>query len=150
MAVTIGTDSYGDEAGLEAYATKRGVTIVGDKSVLLIKAMDWLESLDFLGVKYIYTQALQFPRLPTPYDVDAGTVPPEVINAQYAAALLIDSGEDLNPVIEPAIKRENYGRTAVEIEYQDNASPINSYPQLTRLLKRHLANTGGQFRVTRG
>lgn len=139
MAVTIGTDSYGDEAGLQAYADARGVTVAGDKTQLLYKAMDWLEIQPYLGVKYNYSQPLQHPRTPTLYDVTAGTVDPDIIKAQYVAALLIDAGQDLNPVVKPARKRVGAGRNAIEVEYQPYANDRNTYPELQSLLRRHLA-----------
>lgn len=146
MAVIVGTNSYGDEAGLAAYAAARGVTITGDQTVLLIKAMDWLEIQPFTSEKYAWDQALQFPRLYTFYDVVAGVVPPEIIIAQYAAALLIDSGEDLNPVVGREKKSVGAGRNAITVEYMDNASSTSTYPQLTKIIARHL---GGDNMVVR-
>lgn len=149
MAVVIGTNSYGDEAGLQAYADARGVTILGDKTQLLIGAMDYLEIQSYKYRKYDYDQALQFPRSQTTYDVDLGTVPPEVITAQYVAALLIDSGEELNAVVERSTKMEEVFQ-AVSVEYMDNAAETNYYPQLTKLLARWLAGGSGTFTVSRG
>lgn len=148
MAVVVGTNSYGDETGLQAYADARGVTISGDLTQLLIGAMDWLEIQAYKYFKYSSDQVLQFPRSTTTYDVDAGTVPPEVIVAQYVAALLIDGGEDLNPTVERAVKEEEVFQ-AVRTEYMDTASETTRYPQLTSLLRRWLASTGGSFEVIR-
>lgn len=149
MAVIIGTNSYGDEAGLQDYADARGVTISGDKTQLLIKAMDWVEIQCYRFRKYEDDQALQFPRDQTFYDVDIGAVPPEVITTQYVAALLIDSGENLNPVIERAVKEEEVFQ-AVRVEYQDNSAEKSQYPQLTLLLKRWMSGGSGSFEVIRG
>lgn len=148
MPVIVGTDSYGDETGLQAYADARGITIIGNLTVLLIKAMDWIEIQSYKYQKYESDQALQFPRSTTMYDVDLGTVPPEVIRAQYVAALLIDSGENLNPVVKRSVKRiEVY--QGVKKEFMDNAEETSSYPQLTRLLYRWLTGGYGSFEVSR-
>lgn len=148
MAVVIGTNSYGDETGLQAYADDRGITITGDLTQLLIKAMDWVEIQSYKWQKYDAGQSLQFPRSSTYYDVDAGTVPPEVITAQYVAALLVDSGEDLNPVVGRAKKMTDVYQ-AVKTEFMDNANETSMYPQLTQLLSRWLLSSGGSFTVTR-
>jgi len=150
MTVTVGTDSYVDESTLTAYATARGLTLTEDTTELLIKAMDWLEIQPFTGTRYEYDQALQFPR--SNYNIyegdTAGEVPQEIKNAQMVAAILVDNGYDLTPVVGRAIKREKID--VIEVEYQDQANDTNLYPQLTFLLKRFLSNTGGSFEVMRG
>lgn len=149
MAVTVGTDSYGNETGLAAYATARGITISGDATELLYKAMDWLEYQPFKNEKYDYDQALQFPRLPNQYwegDTE-GEVPDDIVTAQYIAAILIDDGNDLNQVVGRATKREKVD--VIEVEYKDSSNDSPYYPQLTRILSRFLASTGGSFIVSR-
>lgn len=150
MAVTVGTDSYGDETGLQDYADARGVTIAGDLTQLLIKAMDYIESRQYTGNRYDLTtpQPLEFPRDWTPLYVPLGTVPQDVITAQYVAALLIDSGEDLQPVVGRALKRQRV-EGAVEREWMDNASETKRYPQLSALLGQFMASSGTSFAVVR-
>lgn len=144
MAVIPGTDSYGDETGLAAYAAARGITIVGNQSQLLIKAMDWLESQGWSGQKYLLTQPLEFPRYPLVYTDDtAGVVPARIIKAQYMIALLIDGGDDMGAVLDRAIKRENIARTATEVEYQDNSGAGKIYSQLLGLVGRYMSGGGG-------
>jgi hypothetical protein len=84
---------------------------------------------------------LQFPRSVTPYDVDYGVVPPDIIIAQYIMALLIDAGEDLTPVVEREIKLERL-EGAVINEYMDNASSSSSYPQLDSILNKYIKVNG--------
>lgn len=147
MTVTIGVDSYGDEDGLLDYATNRGITISGDKTQLLILAMDWLEIQQYLGVKYEEYQQLEFPRTHYIYGDIVGDVPNDVVTAQYVGALLIDSGEDLNPVVERATKVEKVD--VLSITYMDNSNETNSYPQLYSLLANYLSNSGMEFQVSR-
>ena len=52
------SNSYVSEADLSTYATDRGVTVAGTASVLLIKAMDYIESQPFKGAKGSDAQAL--------------------------------------------------------------------------------------------
>jgi len=72
MAVTIGTDSYGDESGLDAHATRYGITIslpTGStltlaqyKTTLLYRSMDYLETRKFKGLNH-HPTAYQLPRM---------------------------------------------------------------------------------------
>ena len=137
MAITVGTNSYVTEAELTTYATDRGITIVTvDKTVLLIKAMDYLETRQFIGTKTVYNQPLQFPRIlcgdvypfnqyplnqyPQNYhnnmlcEYDSLTVPTPIKNAQMIAALLIDSGYDLQSTLGQAVKRKKLATMEIE------------------------------------
>jgi hypothetical protein len=133
MAIVVGTNSYVTEAELQAYADERGITIAGTLSQLLIKAMDWMEIQKYKGQKYSESQALEFPRNFTRYDVDSGDVPPDVKEAQYVAALYVDGGNELNPAVGRATKKEKVD--VVEVEYMDNASSTTTYPRLYDILR---------------
>lgn len=127
MAVIVGTDSYVSEVELNAYAVARGVTLTGDLSILLIKAMDYLETRNFIGIKSNTTQPLQWPRLTCNYGAlcewGADTVPAPIKNAQMVAAILVFNGHDLQPVLGRVAKREKVD--VLEVEYADN-SPLHS------------------------
>jgi len=141
MAIVVGENSYNTEAELVEYATARGLTISGDTEQLLIKAMDWLEFQPFIGVKYVSTQDLEFPRYPS------SDVPAKIKKAQLVAAMLIDSGEVLFPVVDRATKREKID--VLEVEYMENASETKRFPELSLLLREFL--TGSlSFMVSRG
>jgi len=141
MAVIVGTDSYVSEDELAAYALARAVAIVSDKTVLLYKAMDWLEIQPYLYDKTDSTQDLEFPRN------DETTVPANVEKAQMVAALLIDGGATLLGTVERAVKREKVA--SLEVEYMNNTGETAHYPELTLLLREWLANSGS-FVVARG
>lgn len=150
MTITVGTNSYVTEAEFTTYLLERGYTLSGDYTaeVLLIRSMDWLEKQSFNGYKYEEFQALELPRLPTLYGDVAGEVPDDIKEAQMIGARLIDEGNDLMPVIERAVKREKVD--VLEVEYMDNASSSNSYPELSYVLKDYLSSTGTSFRVSNG
>ena len=151
MAIIVGENSYVTEAELATYATDRGITIAGNTSVLLIKAMDYIEVQNFKGTKTVYNQPLQFPRIlcqsylnyprytgfntyyQQPCEYDSETVPNEIKKAQIIAALLIDGGYDLQPVIERSVKREKVD--VIEIEYMDNANSSAQFSALSAILK---------------
>jgi hypothetical protein len=131
MTITIETgtgdnpaaNSYVTEAELTSYAGARGVTLQGDPATLLIKAMDYAETLSFPGQKASETQPLQWPRKNVrldSYAVPDNMIPAALKNAQLITAVAIDQGRDPLAPIEPGIKRERVD--ALEVEYQDGAS----------------------------
>ena len=124
--VTVGVDSYVDETELQNYATKRGITIAGDKTVLLYKAMDYIETRPYKGAKTDPSQPLQFPRN------GETTVPQNIKTAQIVAALLTDTGVDLLAPVGRAVKRKKVD--VLETEYMDNAAESTKYTQLDLLL----------------
>ena len=127
MALVVGTDTYKTSTELTAYATARAITILAaDKDIILLKAMDYIESRIYSGYKTDSTQALEFPR-----NGDE-TVPAKIGQAQMVAALLIDSGVNLFSAIERGIKREKVD--IIETEYQTNAAEYTRYPELEVLL----------------
>lgn len=142
MALVVGTNTYVTVAELTAYASARAITIVNDEEILLIKAMDYIEIQSYWGTKTDEDQDLEFPR-------NGDTVVPEKIKtAQIVTALLIDSGEDMFPTSEQAVKREKVD--IIEIEYQDFTNSLKNYPQLNKLLTPFLSSSGGSFVVSRG
>lgn len=143
MALVVGTDTYVTEAELTAYATARGITILAsNKEIILLKAMDYIEIQSYWGTKTDPDQELEFPR-------NGDTVIPEKIKtAQIVTALLIDSGEDMFPTSEQAVKKEKVD--IIEIEYQDFTNSLKNYPQLNKLLIPFLSSSGGSFLVSRG
>lgn len=126
MALVVGTDTYNTIEELTAYATARGITLALDEEILLIKAMDYIESRSYWGYKTDSEQELEFPR-----NGDE-TVPAKIKKAQLIAAIIIDSGVDLFAPIERGIKREKVD--IIETEYQTNAAEYVRYPELEALL----------------
>jgi len=125
--ITVGTNSYVTEAELTTYAGDRGITIVGGLSVLLIHAMDYLESRAYAGYKTDEEQALQFPR-------GGDTIVPQGIkNAQCIAAIEIDKGNDLQESQGQIIKREKVG--VLETEYADYSQSGQVFTKLNDALR---------------
>ena len=142
MAIVVGVNSYVTELELTTYAADRDITISGNTETLLIKAMDYIEIQSYWGSKTDEDQDLEFPR-------NGDTVIPEKIKtAQIVTALLIDSGENMFPTSEQAVKREKID--IIEIEYQDFTNSLKNYPQLNKLLTPFLSSSGGSFVVSRG
>lgn len=99
-----GANTYGIVADARTYAANRGVTLSTDDNVVgiqLINAMDYLESLKYLGRMVSYTQSLQWPRQGLYYDPDtpvpSNVIPPNLINAQYQLCIEQFNGIELQP-----------------------------------------------------
>ncbi len=143
------SNSYVSEADLTTYATDRGVTLSGTEAVLLIQAMDYIESQPFKGYKYTSEQALQWPRGGVTidgYDVDVDEIPQLLIDAQCEVAIGIDGGTNPLANVERATKSEKVD--VIEVEYMDGARDAvylaAAESKLSKLLK---AGSGGMSAV---
>lgn len=134
MAIAVGTNSYITEAELTTYGLDRGITITGDLSILLIKAMDYIETRRYTYSKYDSAQPLQFPR-----SNGDGTVPSDIKKAQCIASILIGQGYDLQPVIDRETKSEKVG--ALEIVYKDNSEASAHFTALTDILRLYTTSS---------
>ncbi len=116
------SQSYASEAAFASYALDRGVSVSGTDTKLLITAMDYLESKDFIGDKATRDQALQWPRVNAAMDgyyIDYDAIPQLLIDAQIEIALSIDAGVNPLSTVERETKREKVD--VIEVEYMDNA-----------------------------
>lgn len=151
-SIVTGANSYVSEAELATYEADRGLTISGDPLALLIQAMDYLETLYYIGTKKTSDQPLQWPRTSVYIDgylFAPDAIPQELKNAQMALAVSIDAGTDPMATLERATKREK--ADVLEVEYMDNASSVAIITSVNRLLRKLLAGgTGGSsYRVVR-
>lgn len=154
MTITVGTNSYVTISEFEDFATDRGYTLNAstdaEKEALLIRAMDYLESQDFIGKKAESTQSLQWPRTNVyidGYRVASDSVPVEVENAQMAIAYDMDQDYDPLGVVDPAVKREKVD--VLEVEYQDGALSKSISPLSAFFLKKITIGGGGSINVSR-
>ena len=142
--LTVGTDTYIVEADFVAWATARGFQLELEPAIGLTRAMDYLSLQPWTGERTDAYQALDFPR-----DGEWG-VPQPIIRAQCELALLYDSGTDPMSPVGPDVKREKVD--VLEIEYQDGAGSVTSYPVIGKLLSQWLplSRGGVNFDVRRG
>ena len=151
--VVAGANSYVTEAELTTYAADRGVTLTAATDVLLIKAMDYIESLAFIGDKHKESQPLQWPRDEVYIDryyIERETIPKELKNGVYTAALAIDAELDPLRIIERATKREKVD--VIEVEYMDSAASETIVRTISAALYKILrpgGHGGSSFRVVR-
>lgn len=127
--IIVGENSYVTEAELTTYSADRGITLTGSPDVLLIKAMDYLDTQNLI--------------VPDP-------VPEQIKTAQLVAAMLIDSGEDLLAPQGQRVLSESVAG-AVSVSYSDSGRQSTYYPQLAALLRPYLGSAGGNtFSIARG
>ena len=122
--IVAGANSYASEAELTAFAAERGATLTGAADVLLIKAMDYVESFRkaFQGSKVDAAQPLQWPRSGAyvdGYPIPTTEIPVDLKRAQMQAAIESDS-TDLNPNTGQAVKREKVD--VIEVEYESGGA----------------------------
>lgn len=152
--IIVGTNSYVTEAELVTYAADRGVVLNGTPSVLLIIAMDYLESLEYKGVKTDPEQALQWPRkyvAITNYNgcscadayIDSTTVPQDIKNAQMALAMQIDEGNNPLATSTQQVKSETVG--PLSVTYMDGSTSVPYLKTVRVLINKYLLNGSGGF-----
>ncbi len=148
------SNSYVSEVDVTTYATDRGLTLTASADVLIIKAMDYLETLNYIGDKQTEEQALQWPREQVYIDdfyIEPTTIPQELKNAQMSLCMSIDAGTDPMAIVPRATKKEKVD--VLEVEYMDNAASKAIVTSVNRMLSKLLKGGGAastQFNVSRG
>jgi hypothetical protein len=124
-SIVTGANSYATEAQFNVHAAARGIALTGDNGTseqLLILAMDYIESQNFIGAKLTKDQPLQWPRsgaVVDGFDVEETEIPDDLIFAQLEAAIAIDAGNNPMAPKSRETKREKVGD--IEVEYSDGA-----------------------------
>jgi hypothetical protein len=102
-SIVTGANSYVTLAEFKSWADARGITYGTDAAVeaQIVRAMDFIETLTFKGLKKDQYQPLQFPRVHLVIDgfeVHSETIPEELKTAVFEAVKLeIDGDSKLNP-----------------------------------------------------
>ena len=143
-SIVTGANTYVSEAQFTAWLTARGMAIPSDPAAILLRAMDYLETLPFVGYKRTREQPLQWPRTGVVIDgfvYAENEIPTDLQLAQMFTAAAISDGVDPMGIVEPWIKRERVG--AVEVEYMDGAG--QSSARSISLSMTKLLRTGGGY-----
>lgn len=150
-SIVAGANSYVSEAELTSYAGDRGVTITGDEEELLIRAMDYVESLNFIGIKLTQDQPLQWPRANVVIDgyyVYTDVIPNELKKGLMETALSIDNGEDPLANVPRQKSSVQVGDLAVTYEKGQATTTVR---KISASLKKLVTSMGGaSFKVDRG
>jgi hypothetical protein len=103
----------------------------------ILKAMDYIESLNFMGIKYTREQPLQFPRdrlFIDGYSVEANEIPKELKEALYNATKADHDGDLATQPVERQTVKEKIGD--IEVEYKSNSSMRRQTPGLSNALRK--------------
>jgi len=134
-----GANTYITLDEFKAWADARSVSYSSDGHVTenILRAMDYIEELMFIGVKETRDQALQWPRVDVVIDgyaLDVGDIPKELKNAVYELVkAIIDGDNKLNPV-ERQVTKEKVD--SLEVTYKSNAGMQRHTPAVTRALRK--------------
>lgn len=143
-----GANSYVSVLELQTYASERGITLTGDEEELLIKAMDYIESLNFIGRKRTQDQDLQWPRdyvYIDGYCFPSDEIPKELKKAQISVAVAIDEGNGPLTVLERTTKRESVG--PISVEYSDSANATSVDRNINVNLKKLISGGVSGYNV---
>ena len=148
----LAANSYVSEAELVAYAAARGITLTVSAEQLLIKAMDYIESLSYISEKKNCKQPLQWPRCFSYYSYNCCSylegIPKELKAGQMEAAIAISQGND--PLQDSPIGVKRKKLEGLEIEYKDGGSSVIVNKRILTSLRRLLASGGYQLPVRKG
>lgn len=131
-------NSYASEEDLASFAEIRGIELPDKITPLLIKAMDYLEGLDWVGSKADPRQALAWPRVNVvldEHDFPPDVVPRQVVTAQCMLAVEAIDGDLLSSVREAAVKTERVeGAVTMTYAVADGEVFTPSYPAVMAIL----------------
>lgn len=133
-----GANSYASEEDLLSFAELRGIELPEKLSPLLIKAMDYLEGLEWVGSRVKPRQSLSWPRLNVVldgHDLPPGELPQQVITAQCMLAVEAIDGDLLASTREAAVKTERVeGAVTMTYAVADGEVFTPSYPAVMATL----------------
>lgn len=141
--IVSGANSYVSTTELSTYAANRGLTIAGDTTELLIQAMDYIESLEFIGIRWTKDQPLLWPRVYVYIDgyyQDVTHIPIQLKEGQMEVALAIDAGNGPLIDLDPQVSRERVGD--LEVEYMKGTFSVTTVRKINAKLRKILANGG--------
>ena len=150
-SVVTGANSYVTLAEFKAWADSRDISYNADDNVLeaqILRAMDYIERLYFIGNKANENQLLQWPRteaLIDGYYADATEIPKEVKIAVYEATVVEAAGYSELEIQSRKTLRERVGD--IEVQYADNSENRTITPALQYALNRIVQPAFQVFRV---
>jgi hypothetical protein len=145
------SQSYATAQDLKDYAKARSATVPGgtnDLEVLLLKAMDYLESKDFVGDRRTKTQALKWPRIYAEVEcwpIRSDEIPRQLVQAQCALAIEAQT-TDLLPTVQAnasgAITQETVGPITTVYANPGSVQRVPAFAKADALLRTLLKRSG--------
>lgn len=134
-------DSYVSVADYEAWADARGIEY--DDTQLesqILRAMDYIETLRFIGQKSTKAQPLQFPRVGVVvdgYELDYNEIPAQLKKAVFESVKAESEGVSQLANIERRTMREKVGE--IEVQYAENSNSTTSVIAINKALYKLIA-----------
>lgn len=135
-----GANSYITANEWDAWATARGISHSHSTTAIehfILRAMDYFETLNFLGRKATDSQPLQWPRVEVvidTYSIDSDEIPLEVKKAVYELVKLESDGDSKLTPQDRQAEKEKIGE--IEVTYSASASMRRSTPAVSYALKK--------------
>jgi hypothetical protein len=134
-------DSYVSVADYQTWADARGFEY--DDTVIesqILRAMDYIETLRFIGQKSTKAQSLQFPRVGVVVDgfeLDFNEIPEQLKKAVFESVKAESEGVSQLANVERRTVREKVGE--IEVEYAQNSNSVTSVIAINRALHKLIA-----------
>lgn len=134
-----GANSYSSVADFKTWADARGITYGTDAKIgeQMLRSMDYLETLDYQGLKSDENQALQWPRdqvFIDGYSVDSNEIPKELKYALYECIKTeIDGDSRLTPVEREVLSEKV---DSIQVTYKSSTGMKRQVPGLTHALRK--------------
>lgn len=155
-SIVADADSYITVAEYTAWANARfdasRATLPADTAAyeaIILRAMDYFETLSFIGELVEDNQPLQWPRawaVIDGYSVESREIPKQVKTALYELAYAEEKAEGMSNVIEREVSSEKVG--PISISYESGSSSRSVVPSISRTLRK-LISGGGGYKVFR-
>lgn len=156
-SLVAGANSYAAIETIDAYHAAHGnAAWTGEdtaKEAAILRAMLYIESLPWHGVKSTRDQALEWPRAyivdHNGYGIDSNVIPPQVVQALAEAALreLVSAGTTLADAARDDVLTSLDVAGAVKLAWASSAPTKTDYPIIKAILRGLIAPAGGMRMV---
>ncbi len=147
--VVPGANTYIDVPYLLQFAEDRGITLVNDPTILILTAMDYIETTLFVGEKWTRDQVLQWPRINVFIDgwyQNLATIPFHLLKGQAMVCLAIDEGN--GPLIDIPRETESEEIGPVKIRYRAGSAPLPIVRTINRWMYKIMqGGNGTNFKI---
>ena len=139
-SLVTGANSYITVDGWKSWMDDRNISHTNSDSKIegaIMRAMDYFESLHFVGEKHEDTQALQWPRdyvYIDGYSIESDEIPKEVKAAMYEATKMELDGD--SPIKEQGRATVSEKIGDIQVTYKGNAGMRKTTPAFTHAVRK--------------
>lgn len=139
-SIVTGANTYITADGWDTWATERGISHSHNDAKIehaILRAMDYFESLSFVGQKHEDNQPLQWPRdyvYIDGYSVESDEIPKEVKAAMYEATKMELDGD--SPIKEQGRATVSEKIGDIQVTYKGNAGMRKTTPAFSHAVRK--------------